>query len=70
VLAYLREEKLKCSGCGCPRDETMDLENEGAYSSEPLICHGCRSREKAEEAFRKGNGDTAGAIFITEKKRR
>jgi hypothetical protein len=51
VLEYLREKALLCPGCGLPRDETMDPEAEGHFTSRALRCHACAARERAAKKF-------------------
>ena len=65
VLEWLREQALICSGCGHPRDETMQKEADGKYTPHILICHACAANERALRKFMderpKATGVMAGA---------
>ena len=62
VLEYLREKALLCSGCGLPRDETMDPEAEGHFASRALRCHACAARDRAARKF---GGDQGASLYYT-----
>ena len=69
ALAWQDNEDAKCSGCGHPRDESMDPERALAYDAEPVVCHSCAARARADRAFRSANGDNDGVLWrIIERK--
>jgi len=41
AMALLEYEADLCSGCGQPRSESMDKDNQFHYESTALRCHGC-----------------------------
>lgn len=54
AAADQQEQASRCEGCGFPRDETTNPDNEFAYvAAEPLKCHACaartRKRQKVED---------------------
>ena len=59
----MREKALECSGCGLPRDETMDRDNQHAYDSDPIRCHACAARDRRAQGFHRDGGDSAGIRF-------
>ncbi len=61
VLDWQNEQTLMCGGCGSPTDETMQADADDRYDAEILICHRCAAADRAEKAFRDGNGSMAGA---------
>jgi hypothetical protein len=67
VLEYLREKALLCPGCGLPRDETMDPEAEGHFTSRALRCHACAARERAAKKFAMQND--GGSLYYTVEKK-
>lgn len=68
VLEWMREKALECVGCGLPRDETMDRDNDGAYISEPIKCHACAARDRAADAFTKQEHESYGLMFSIRKR--
>jgi uncharacterized Zn finger protein len=68
VLEYLREEKLRCPGCGNPVDETMDPVAEEHWRGVAMRCHACAARDREAERFSKQPHQAAGLYFIPEKR--
>jgi hypothetical protein len=65
VREWQREQSLICSGCGHPRDETMDKRNQHAYKTSAYRCFACESKEKAaRRAAEKGGAE--GLYFAAE----
>ena len=60
ALAYQDDLGAKCSGCGHYVDESMADGADRDYEAEPLACHACAERDRAQERYRKDNGDQAG----------
>ena len=50
-----------CSGCGQSRSESTALENEGAYSVEPVRCHACAAMSRQSSKFLDGASSSAAA---------
>lgn len=67
VLEYLREKALLCPGCGQPRDETMDPNAEGRFTSRALRCHACAARGRLARKFTGETHDDAGLFFTAER---
>ena len=62
ALEWQAWQQRLCSGCGTPRDESMD-EHGPAYEAEPLRCRACEARDMASRRFTEADGDTAGLFF-------
>lgn len=67
VLDYLREEKLRCPGCGLPRDETMDPEAQRQYRARALRCFACEQRDAKARQFTKTAEGSAGLYVVVER---
>lgn len=48
ALALEEFEQENCPGCGLPKVETFDPDNEWAYEGDTLACHACSARRRAE----------------------
>lgn len=47
-LDWQAEQESKCSGCGNPRDESMQTEERApAYEAVPVVCWACAARDLA-----------------------
>lgn len=64
ILDYLADEHLLCSGCGQPRVESFDPENEEMYRGVPLACHACAAKRRAEKKL----DDLDGVYTLVEKR--
>jgi hypothetical protein len=49
ALALVDYEAENCAGCGFPKTETFDPDNEGAYRGVVVACHACAARERAKK---------------------
>lgn len=63
AMALLEHEADICSGCGQPRSESMDRENEFRYSPTVLRCHGCAAVARESEQFSGPNANTKGLMI-------
>lgn len=68
ALEYFEEQSLLCSGCGLPRDETMDKDAQDAYEAHLFRCHACAARDRKARQHAKDGGDDAGALFAVERR--
>ena len=62
ALAWQAEQADVCAGCGHPHRESMDPENQGAYTASLVICHACAARD---EKARSAENPPAGAMYRT-----
>ena len=53
ALAWQAERNNECGGCGHPRDESFDPNVR--WDAEPLVCHACAAKVKAEKPIRDDN---------------
>lgn len=60
ALAWEDDKAAKCGGCGHYVDESMEPGADREYEAEPLVCHACAERDRAQEVWRKENGEQAG----------
>lgn len=69
AMAWMADDADRCPGCGHHRDESMDIDHAGNfYDAEPVTCHACAARDRAQKAHRDQNGDQAGVYWrITER---
>ena len=68
VLEWQREQDLKCSGCGLPRDETMVPEAHQRYEGTTLYCHACAASARHEDQFSKKNQNLHGVFFAAKER--
>lgn len=70
ALALLDLEADACDGCGQPRSESMDRENEYAYKAEPVRCHACAALARATRDFTAGDhpGSSDGLAFTVRRR--
>ena len=68
VLEWQREQNLKCSGCGLPRDETMAKESQDRYKGGVIRCHACKARYDHEKDFMKAPHVDGGLYFTVKEK--
>lgn len=52
ALQYLAELKLKCSGCGNPRDESMDPDLAHVWASGSAVCYACAELDAEKRSWR------------------
>ena len=64
ALEWQRFDRLKCPGCGQPRDECMDP-NGPSYHAEPLRCFACQTRDSAREQFSNAEKADMNGLFFT-----
>ena len=60
ALLWQREDAMRCSGCGHPIDESTAPGRDNHYDAEPIVCHPCATRDRAQRAWSEKKGDTAG----------
>jgi hypothetical protein len=58
-LEWLAEDRAKCS-CGFPLDETTKPGRDDDFDAEPVVCHACAARDRAQRAWRDKQGDENG----------
>lgn len=63
------EQDLKCSGCGQPRDESMDPDNARHYIAEDVRCHACAAIGRRADASKKEGVEPEGLLFTIDLKR-
>jgi hypothetical protein len=68
AVALTQLEHDTCEGCGQPRSESMQSDNEFRYSAEPIRCHGCATKARAADAYDSAGGDRDGIAFAVLKK--
>jgi hypothetical protein len=56
ALAWQRYKADLCGGCGHPRSESMDIDNEFRYEAEASYCHACAKVAKASAAYAEDPG--------------
>ena len=49
ALVWQTVDDDTCSGCGQPRTESMDPDNQGAYAAKRFVCFACEAKHRAEE---------------------
>lgn len=59
ALLWQQEDAMRCS-CGFPVDETTLPGRDNHYDAEPIVCHACATRDRAQRAWSEQKGDTAG----------
>lgn len=62
-IALLEYEADLCSGCGQPRSQSMDAENEFRFQPTVLVCHGCRAVAKESERLAESKMNTKGLMI-------
>lgn len=50
-LAWQAEQRAKCDGCGQPKDESMNPDNDGAYEVTALRCHSCAAMSAKSKTY-------------------
>jgi hypothetical protein len=67
-LEWQAEERMRCSSCGNPRDESMNPDSGIDYRAEWLLCKACETGDiatrDAQEAARKGNQPSGHRLAI------
>lgn len=56
ALSWQQVKNETCQGCGQSLVESTDIEFQGAFDVETVVCHGCAEKEKAHEAQSKSKG--------------
>lgn len=56
MIAFLDEEETAC-GCGHPRDEAWDEDNEQRYRGAAYDCFACAARDRKKHEDEKASGD-------------
>lgn len=65
ALAWQELQDATCKHCGNPFDESMNPDNDGAYTVKTLVCHGCRAVQKAAHAAQESdNADVSGRQYV------
>jgi hypothetical protein len=63
VLAFIEDEDSRCSGCGHPRDETFDEDNEHRYRGAAYECMGCKARDLRRDEDSKDDATYPGRMY-------
>lgn len=63
ALAWLEDERAKCTGCGHYRADTFDRDNFNRWDPEPYVCHACQARDQAARAWSHNKNDTDGVYW-------
>jgi len=63
AIALLEYEADICSGCGQPRSESMDPENEFRYRPTVLRCHACKTVADAADNLSEQKTKTGGLMI-------
>lgn len=48
-MAWAVEQDSVCGGCGHLLAESMDIETDGQWIAEKVVCHSCAARDRASE---------------------
>jgi len=71
ALEYMAEQRLRCSGCGHPRDESMDPERADQWNSSTAVCYACAEIDAEKRHWRdadnKSSDDLDGRLFYVTK---
>lgn len=62
-MEWLKWERLKCPGCGQPRDECMSKDGP-QYHAEALRCFACEERDSAREKFTKDEKANKNGLYF------
>ncbi len=61
------EQDERCPGCGHPRSESMDPDNEDRYVARRWVCHACKARhDRSRIASEKDPGVLSYSFFVAE----
>lgn len=52
ALGHMAELKLRCSGCGNPRDESMDPERAHQWHAHSSVCFACAEIDAEKRSWR------------------
>lgn len=63
ALAWQAEQDAQCSGCGEPRDESMNPDNETLYAASTTRCYSCAAMARKGKSLAEG-GMEAGGVFL------
>lgn len=63
ALAWQAEQRLRCPGCGQPRDESVGVHADEAYEAVARTCHGCAALDAGQEKAHRELSDTHGLHF-------
>lgn len=63
ALEWQAEQRLRCPGCGQPRDESVGKHGFEAYEAKARTCHGCAALDEAQTKADRENLDRAGLHF-------
>jgi hypothetical protein len=56
-LEWIDYQSSLCSGCGQPKTECMDPENDGHYVADPVQCFACAARDAESRGAAKAKSD-------------
>lgn len=63
ALAWQAEQDAQCSGCGHPRDESMNPDYETAWDVSTNRCYACAAMARKGKAHSEGGMEAAG-LFL------
>lgn len=63
AIALLEHEADACSGCGQPRSESMDPENEFRYEPTVLRCHACKTVAREADSLSESKANLKGLMI-------
>ena len=63
ALEWQAEQRLRCPGCGQPRDESVGIHADEAYEAKARTCHGCAALDQAQRKAETDKLDRAGLHF-------
>lgn len=67
-MQWQAERDLTCSGCGHPRDESMNPDLAESWDVRAVRCFACEAKSLAEDRARDdGKGETHGLYFVAER---
>jgi hypothetical protein len=69
ALRWQAELDLLCSGCGHPKDESMDPANEGSYEASARRCHACTEQALKSSAWADSSAADRGGLYLSVRKR-
>jgi hypothetical protein len=67
VLEYLRDEQLKCPGCGQYREDSMAKEADGSYRVREFRCHACAAKSQAAKKWNAKGAESGGLYMAVER---
>jgi hypothetical protein len=63
ALEWQAEQRLRCPGCGQPRDESVGKHADEAYEATARTCHGCAALDQAQTKAEQDKVERAGLHY-------